>query len=147
MRLFEFLTLRAELEYAYTDTRGKDDDDGGTKIRMRNSTLMLNGYADVGDASWMIKPYVGAGLGYGFANHWTWDYSPEWKLSLGSGFAYAGMIGAAWYINPNIAIDLGFKYAVITNLDDNGQYWSTGTNYKGTEAVNRTVTLGARYTF
>ena len=98
---------------------------------------MVNGYADLGEQSWVVKPYVGAGLGYGSGNV---DYNNGNKFNL-DGFTYAGMLGLAYAVNSNWTLDLGAKYSV----------WDSSFKHSGdkldTTIKETSYLLGARYSF
>ncbi|MCL1891724.1 MAG: outer membrane beta-barrel protein [Alphaproteobacteria bacterium] len=134
------MTLRAELEYTFSKTNGWN----WGRFDMVNHTILLNGYADFGSKEWAIRPYVGAGFGYGLGNRLKWtDWAGNDWVNVGGGIAYAGMFGAAWAATDYLAFDLGFKYAVIDGV--NSQDWWGGES--SADLINRTVTLGARYSF
>ena len=132
-----FLTLRSDLEYAYSET-SKDSMLLG-KVNVQKHTVMINGYADLGEKTWAVKPYVGLGLGCGFGNAGP----VHDKQSLQPRFAYAGMLGAAYTINSHWALDLGAKYSV---LDTSVKHMPGG----GLDTLTLTDTsylLGVRYSF
>ncbi|MCL1891725.1 MAG: porin family protein [Alphaproteobacteria bacterium] len=130
-----FLTLRGELEYSYARTSLSF---GGDKVNLNANAVMVNGYADIGDAAWVVKPYVGFGLGYSFGSISEPGHPSE---SGDGGFAYSGMIGAAWHINSNFALDVSAKRWVNNGGIPNGG-GSLDTKYIGTSYM-----LGARYSF
>lgn len=142
----DLVTVRGELEYAYSKIAGNPNLNGW-EVSLTGNTIMLNVYADFGATSWSVRPYVGLGAGFGFGNKLkeAWYGSTTWTEDMDGGFAYAGMIGAAYYINSNFALDLGFKYAVVNADFKSSGGWYYGED--GTNIINRTVTLGARYTF
>ncbi|MCL1892348.1 MAG: acyloxyacyl hydrolase [Alphaproteobacteria bacterium] len=143
------ITVRGELEYAYTNTSVNSwmDDLDEWKDVLTHNTIMLNAFADFGEKSWSVRPYVGLGAGFGFGNTFKIIRDGEtWKKEdMGSGFAYAGMIGAAWHATDHLAIDLGFQYKVIDMGEAGAKVYSWGQD--SSDVVSRTVTLGARYTF
>lgn len=89
--------LRADVTYTYA---GKYKIGGGTDLSA--STLMGNVYFDLPLHDWPVRPYLGAGLGYGWAT-----YSPG---SDDSGLAAAFMAGLSWNVSPNLVIDTGYRF-------------------------------------
>jgi opacity protein-like surface antigen len=73
----------------------------------------------------VIRPYVGGGIGFGRLDmdmNATWTVSgAEYSVIDDSdwGFAYQVGAGVAFDITPNIAIDVGYRYKVINNLNFN----------------------------
>lgn len=96
--------IRGELEYTYLDTK-QDKDNDPMKLSYHN--FMVNGYADFGDASWMVRPYVGLGVGYTFGQLST----NALKQDI-SGMAYAVSGGITYAVSSNIIMDLGAKYTM-----------------------------------
>lgn len=131
------VTLRGELEYSYARTTLTVI---GETLALNANSIMANGYADFGAASWAVKPYVGFGLGYSFG-------SASNLLGIGTdidgegGFAYAYMIGAAWYINSHFALDASVKRWV-----NNGGITVGGTTID-TKYTGTSYMVGARYSF
>ena len=129
------VTLRGELEYSYSQTEGTI---GTLDWTFKQNTFSLNAYADFGDASWVVKPYVGLGAGFGTGNFGTkFGY-----LNLDDAFAYSIMAGVAYAIDSNWAIDLGAKYSS----------WLTSTPISDVGPLDLTLSgwtflLGARYSF
>ncbi|HNY24970.1 MAG TPA: outer membrane beta-barrel protein [Alphaproteobacteria bacterium] len=124
--------LRAELEYVYADT---EEDSSADAMTLSYSTVMVNGYADFGDASWVVKPYVGLGVGYAFGTVGSGSEDID-----ASGLAYGISAGVVYPIDSNFALDLGAKYTIhdLTTDEDsdvtlNVPAWS--------------YMLGARYMF
>ncbi|MCL1892349.1 MAG: outer membrane beta-barrel protein [Alphaproteobacteria bacterium] len=136
------VTLRGEVEYAYTDVSAKPENWwGDPKLSVSGNTIMLNGYADFGYESWAVKPYVGFGAGFGFGNKFEIKYSGSGhKNDMWDGFAYAGMVGASWQATNHLAVDLELKYKVLNGA--NYDWW-----YERTDFITRSVMLGARYAF
>jgi opacity protein-like surface antigen len=69
--------------------------------KLWSSAVFANGYVDLG--TWFgVTPYVGAGIGAAYnslAGEGLWN------------FAWAGMVGAAYHLSPNLAVDFGYRYA------------------------------------
>ena len=111
------------------------------KNKIQNSTLMLNGYVDLGTWS-SITPYIGAGIGtsrirQSGTNRWfasngvdVYDFTAS-NLFTGGGpyhffrdttyrktsynLAWALMAGAAIDVTSHVKLDLGYRYASFGN--------------------------------
>ena len=96
--------------------------------RLWSSALFANGYADLG--TWYgVTPYVGAGVGSAY-NH----LGDEGRWN----FAWAFMLGAAYHLSPNLAVDFGYRYADLGSayaltgalVDVTAQEFRVGFRYK-----------------
>ncbi|MDR6952121.1 opacity protein-like surface antigen [Ancylobacter sp. 3268] len=77
------------------------------------ATLLANAYVDLG--TWYrITPYVGAGIGLGYA-----DLDAP-GFGSGLGLAWAAMGGVAVELAPNWQLDLGYRYLSLENVDLGG---------------------------
>ncbi|MDR1027616.1 MAG: outer membrane beta-barrel protein [Rickettsiales bacterium] len=99
------------------------------KSKIELHTTMANLYADFGDDGWVVKPYIGFGLGYASGD--------DGSDSLDGGFAAAVMAGASYDVMPELALDFGVKYL-------NASMKSQGDDF---DYESVTTTLGARYKF
>lgn len=99
--------VRAELEGGWSSA----DAQGNTEVN--TLTIMANGYYDFNNLGWVseiVTPYLGVGLG---AAHQRLDGSDNgWE------FAYQGIAGAAYNINPNVAFTAEYRYLGTTDIDD-----------------------------
>jgi opacity protein-like surface antigen len=75
-------------------------------------SVLLNGYFDLPLNSF-IKPYVGAGIGYGWAEASGGGASVD-----DDGFAFAGMAGVTVDLTQQMALDVGYKFR---NISVSGQ--------------------------
>ena len=73
--------------------------------------VMLNGYLDISMFG-MIKPYIGAGIGYGWVDG-TVSAGGVTIAGDDDGLAVAGMAGVTIDLSEQLAIDVGYKYRVI----------------------------------
>jgi opacity protein-like surface antigen len=131
-----------------TDYTGQVVTPGDTTAKVTATTLLLNGYFDLG--SWYhITPYIGAGAGT--ANMHISDYhstaSPPFSADTSRSqwnFAWAGMGGVAYAISPNMMVDVGYRYLslgdVMTKSDAVGSMKLTGI-------TAHEVRVGLRWTF
>ena len=129
-----FLGLRGELEYSHAKTKLKLLDE---KMTLDANSVMINGYTDLGDESWKIKPYVGFGAGYSFGSVLIDDDSINGK----GGFVYAGIIGITYAFDSSFTVDISAKSWVNNDkVSIDGD--SLDTKYSGTSFM-----LGLRYSF
>ena len=120
-------SMRGELEYTYSD----NEEDATDPMTLSYNTIMVNGYADFGDATWVVKPYVGLGIGYTMGSTDDGD---------ASGMAYGLSAGVGYAIDSNFTLDLGAKYMMhdMTTDDDSDVTFNLPT---------WSFMLGARYAF
>jgi len=107
---------------------------------------MANAYYDFKNSS-AFQPYVGAGIGLAVidindlrASDWDAD-EPAVNVD-DTVFAYQIMIGVAYAINQNIAIDLSYRYLGTSDpefTDQDGDF-----DYEFSE---HNILVGLRYTF
>jgi opacity protein-like surface antigen len=91
-------------------------------------TATFNGYVDFPMDS-VIKPYIGAGIGYGVAGS---------KFDQEHGAVTALMAGVTFDFNRYVALDVGYRFL---NMATDGGIFDT-------KAVNdHSVTAGVRFTF
>jgi opacity protein-like surface antigen len=113
--------FRADVRFDYGFDYSMDRDQEGNL-----GSVLVNGYIDIpmGGTLGGIKPYVGLGLGYGWV-----DLSP----GLDDGNIATGiMAGVTFDLDPNWAIDVGYRNRMIFNDDT---------------AYDNSVTVGARFRF
>ena len=147
-----FDNLRIEGEMKYTD--GAEYTEKGTyfdgygfvdaKMSLINSrfSLMLNGYYDSHLVS-NFGLYVGAGVGIATntsklkytESAYGVNYSDTNK-ETDTLFIYQLGLGASYAINPNVTLDLGYRYSKTSETEE---YESTITAHE--------IVLGARYNF
>ncbi len=90
------LAVGLGLNYAHSKN---DDVKSDTFVVMPQATYF---FATSGN----IKPYVEAGIGYGFNK--TSDDDSEAKAD---GLAYGAGLGVAYFVNPSVAFNLGLNYS------------------------------------
>jgi opacity protein-like surface antigen len=103
-------------EYLRGDIRG---DYAGIGSNDHMSTVLGNLYFDI-PTDTMITPYLGAGVGYG------------WASGKDDGMAYSLMAGAEVSLSDNLSADVGYRYRQI--LD-------------GADPFDHEVLVGLRYKF
>jgi len=112
--------LRADVRYTRA---GKFKVGGGTDLTA--NSVLGNIYFDLPLHDWPLRPYLGAGLGYGWA-----EFSPG---SDDSGAAAAFMAGLTYEINQNLVIDAGYRFHDIM--------------VSGPDVTDHQLMIGMRYHF
>lgn len=120
------ITFDAAFNYSRSETVILGAGPVTAKVSADTYTVMLNGYLDV-PMFGMFTPYVGAGVGYG------WAEAKASVTGVGSisadddGLALAGMAGVAVGITENVALDIGYKFQTISiEGDDPGEHMFRG---------------------
>jgi opacity protein-like surface antigen len=113
-------------DYFRTDITGQWA--GGYNIgladNIHTTKILANGYLDLANAT-AFTPYIGAGIGYG------WAYGNAYGST--SGVAIAGHAGVAYAMSNNLALDV--SYNIIDTVGDTNQ------------PVEHQVTAGLRFKF
>ena len=129
--------LRGEVEFGYrtSDVDDFDSDSGSVSNNGDISTLslMLNGYYDFMPKE-TISPFIGAGIGYANVEG---DFD-ELGSEDDNVFAYQVAVGVAFAINPQMKIDVQYRYF---DTDD-GDFDDLEVEYGTHNAM-----LGVRYSF
>jgi len=112
--------LRADVRYSRA---GKFKIGGGTDLTA--SSVLGNIYFDLPLRDWPLRPYLGAGLGYGWAT-----YSPG---ADDSGLAAAFMAGVSANLTPNLVMDIGYRFHDIM--------------VSGPDVTDHQLLVGVRYQF
>lgn len=128
---YQFSNFRAEMELAYRDndvtiTSSPVNNIGGN---LDSLALMLNGYYDVKTHS-RITPYIGAGVGMVDVD------------GIDTVFAYQGMVGASYSLNPTNDVFLGYRYFGADTVEDNVSTGKVGFDYD-----SHNIELGYRLHF
>lgn len=101
---------------------------GGYNIASGNdihtTKILANGYFDLANST-AFTPYVGLGLGYGWADGNTYGST--------SGVAVAAHVGVAYNMTSNLALDVGYNF--IDTVGDTNQ------------PVEHQITAGMRFKF
>ena len=144
------IPLRAEFEFAvrsnasenWSGSRGKVESEWNTK------TSFLNLYWDFHNSSDFV-PYVGAGIGMAH-QYASYDIkSGGYKESMDESyttFAWNAGIGVAYNINPNLAIDLGYRFVGLGN-HELSQNTRAGEYSVKTSPYSNEFSVGARFNF
>lgn len=129
--------FRLELEYT------KNGDAEKNNVKIKTQGVLFNVYYDFNMRTYLpIKPYVGAGLGWGRAEFEAGRASIKddgVSLQIGAGVNYK--------ICEHVTVDLGYRY--ITYGDFDKEYRIPGLMYEKIEYKPRAheILLGARYEF
>jgi OOP family OmpA-OmpF porin len=122
---------------------GGNDVKANVKGHERTIGLMANVYYDFEFGSPFV-PYVGGGLGVGF-NNWKVkipdaDINFDYDSPL---FAYQGIAGVSYYITPNLAANVEYRYFG----ESDAEFTSGSTRIKLDAPANHTVLAGIKYVF
>ena len=109
----------------------------------RTIGLMANVYYDFEFGSPFV-PYIGGGLGVGF-NNWKvkakeFDIDFEYDSPL---FAYQGIAGVSYYITPNLAANLEYRYFG----ESDAEFTTGSTKIKLDAPASHTILAGIKYVF
>ncbi|MGO4125562.1 OmpA family protein [Inquilinus sp. YAF38] len=131
-RLNRFITVPAANDVR-VDVKGHEQTVG----------LMANVYYDFEFGSPFV-PYVGGGVGVGF-NTWKvkakdFDIDFDYSSPL---FAYQGIAGVSYYITPNLAANVEYRYFG----ESDAEFTSGSTRIKLDAPANHTVLAGIKYVF
>ena len=141
--------LRTELELSHAVwsanhcTNTGDGCTGGASGNLQATYLLGNVWFDV-PTNAMVTPYVGGGLGVGWANANVTPSSGSQLLGGNSGFAFQLGAGLKFAVSESVDIDLGYRFKDITNItfsDQNGNPWSP------TNLVSHNFQLGVTLKF
>lgn len=129
--------FRLELEY----TKNGDAEKNNTKVKTQG--VLLNVYYDFNLNNFAsLKPYVGAGLGWGRSEF----KAPRWSVK-DNGVSMQIGAGVNYKICEHTSIDLGYRY--ITYGDFDKEYRIPGVTYEKVDYKPRAheILLGVRYEF
>ncbi len=126
----KFGPLRTALEYGYKETNifhlksatGHDVIPGDLNIK----NLMANIYYDQKLTKGKLTPYIGGGLG------WAWVKDGEGFMD-DSAFAYQGMAGITYEINPTISLIAGYKFFATEDIKPEISSRTTGSSIKNSD--------------
>ncbi len=111
-------------------------------------TVMANAYVDLG--TWKrITPYVGAGIGGAYntlsnyqndllPNDFFEESSSKWNL------AWAVMAGVSYDMTPNLAVDVGYRYLHLGEVDAHDT-WGLGESIQIKDLNAHEARVGIRY--
>jgi len=110
--IFPFRWLATELEYTYLDNQNADD---SSTERYKSNNLMANLILRYPNG--MIRPYIGAGIGWSFGEFAGSGPGDE----TCNNFAWQGVAGINLEIIPRLSVDFGYRYFMSkynTNMGD-----------------------------
>jgi len=166
------IPLRAELECAiFSEVSDKKsawysssptyDDLNTIKQKLQIQTLFVNAYYDFHNST-AFTPYLGGGLGLAFIRakgNYGWDSfnggvptGASESISMGAkstvNFAWNIGAGAAYAINNNISLDMGYRFAGLGGAKSKwNDDWLASGRIKTKNVYMHQVMLGARFTF
>jgi OOP family OmpA-OmpF porin len=119
---YDFVGPRFEIEGVYRSNNGTLQLNASNPTANNQQTaIMANGFYDF-NAGGMIVPYIGAGLGIAFITASTLGVT-----SNSTNFAYQGMLGVGWNINPTFRVNLEGRYHGTTSPTVNSPFMSGST--------------------
>jgi len=149
---FDFGTWRAEGEFAWRKNDIKEISFGGVTDPLDGEStsmaLMANGYYDFRMVSPTFVPYVGGGLGFARVSAEVVDPTVGGGTVIDDSdmvFAYQFAAGVGIVLNPQVTIDLGYKYFATT--DPEFEIIGAGGIKGEAEYSSHNIFLGARYSF
>jgi opacity protein-like surface antigen len=140
--------LRAELEFSFIQAgvksiAGSDVPDGYEATSTGYNLLGNVWYDFVNDTS--FTPYIGAGVGYGYTELATDDFDGAYEAS---GLLYQLGAGVKFDVADNIALDLGYRYRVLSDANTTFDGEEIGGGYEiKTDAINHIVQAGVTFSF
>jgi opacity protein-like surface antigen len=81
------------------------------KLKLKNTSVFLNGYYDINGLSDMFVPYVTAGFGPSHAWFEVEDEDGKKKKYHGVTFAYKVGLGSRVNVSESVTLDLSYRYA------------------------------------
>lgn len=145
-----FENLRGEVELSYGKVETTDVSyNGGSSGSMEGpiSTLYLLGNLwyemDLGGG---VKPYVGGGLGVGYATADSFFYGSSYGYGEGGfGVAYQLGAGVTFDVSDSIALDIGYRYKSILSVDFDDS--DGGGVYEGGDVNSHVLQAGLTFKF
>jgi opacity protein-like surface antigen len=144
--------IRTELElshahwtsdkYDYTIITPNSFFEIATSSNMSATYLLGNAWLDIGNRSG-ISPYVGGGLGIGWANVNAFTNTVNDQFSA-SGLAFQLGAGVRFNVNDSVSIDAGYRFKDIVGLSYNTAGNSTLTD---TSLASHNFQIGLTYQF
>ncbi len=128
---YDFVGPRVELEGMYRENTGTINFGGvgSTGLTARSVAVMGNVLYDF-NAGGVIVPYIGAGAGVAFTQVGVGN-----QTSNSTQFAYQGILGLGWNVDPQFRVNLEGRYFGTTNPNYNfsgfvgGNFVAGGGNY------------------
>ncbi len=140
--------LRTELELSHSSVGARDFSYSGGAFspasgNLNATYLLANVWLDVPTHS-QITPYIGGGIGYGWANaNLTFNGNPGYTNGTG-GLAWQLGAGVKYSINEHLDFDLGYRYKALDNINFVN---AGGTSYFGGNLRSHNIQLGLTYNF
>jgi len=127
--------FRFELEY----TKNADAKKDGGKVKTQG--VLFNVYYDFNLQNMPVKPYVGAGLGWGRA-----ELEGDGVRVKDDGVSMQIGAGASYQVNENLAFDLGYRYITYGDFDEEERVGLIYEKYDYKPRAHE-ILLGVRYAF
>ena len=108
-----------------------------------NLFVMANVFYDFNTGG-SLKPYIGAGIGVGFADV---DFSPSGVAIIqdnATEFAYQGVAGVAYEVSPSIDLTVAYRYRATTDVSVEADLFSADFDIENRASI---VEAGLRFNF
>jgi len=143
------LRLEGELAHRFNAlASGPRIQDGGDTQAF---TAMINGIYDF-NRNGTVQPYIGVGFGVGRVDANAADGPAATKVvsaffdDSDTSIAYQGLIGLGFKVSEQLALDIGYRYLAIPNLEFAGRNGAAARTYS-TNYDHQAATVGLRWQF
>lgn len=137
--------LEGEISHRYNDF-GDDATPPLTDGNVHAWATMLNGYYDFNRGG-SVQPYIGLGVGAARLNVSAAGPSLGAFQDQDTVLAYQGMVGVAFDLTEQLALDVGYRYFVADEADFDGVSPNLTASAFSADYTHQAVTLGLRYQF
>lgn len=159
MRVWDPLRAEVELSYArwkvdrYSgEEENSDDPFNGDAIGHVSATYLLaNLWFDINTET-SFTPYVGGGAGVAWVDADT-EFGPPTRFGYADGemgFAFQAGAGVQFPITENIALDVGYRFKGVLDIDFGGRQRPSGNfilDYEGGDLYSHNVQAGVTFSF
>lgn len=147
---YDYGTWRLEGEFAWRKNDNKEVTSGGETTPLggdvSSMALMVNGYYDFRMVSPIFVPYLGVGIGGARVSAKVDDPVDGAVIDDDDMvFAYQFAAGVGFVVNPQVTIDLGYKY--FATADPEFEIIGAGGIKGEAEYGSHNIFLGVRYSF
>lgn len=142
--------LRTEIEFSHNSFGAKDYSSNGKAFigasgPMSATYLLGNVWLDLPTHS-QFTPYIGGGVGYGWANADLTFTEPKYGYQNGSGnLVWQLGAGVKFSVRDHLDIDLGYRYKALDNINFSNN--TSGYTYTGGNLRSHNIELGLTYNF
>lgn len=151
------VSVRAELDYTYRSSAKISSSSyffssiGGTsggdtyeeRFKIKQSTLMLNGYYDFHNSS-DFTPYLGLGVGMGFVKY-KGEENDSSTISK-TKFTWSAMAGVSYQLSKNLSANVEYRYLNSGKIEDTDSDGIWHDNFSA-KLQSHDLNIGLRYAF